>query len=572
MRKASLPTLAFKGINYGPRETPLDLTPLLYRGGAATDIRAFSSMVLDGRLGPPTLERIPLLIKVHEVIQGTLTSGGSRFTAKASIRALRDLYTWADNNERSPTLDSIEKIFIEWTDYLLVRQRSKRDLKTSTIAGKATAVSAILDQALDLKVGMYRSTRIPKRYNKKAVLGTQADKVKLSDSFTFGNALLDISNALTGEAIRGSLPVMITLRTGQTLEEWSGLTPASKVKYLTPGHGNSNGRRKVKEARDRWEKDTSWKTRYPLFNLRIQSEMLIFISQTGMNLAQANKLKVSKCTYQSHLDGYQVRRIYKGRRQGEIEFEIFSEYRVFFERYLKWRNEMFPGDEDGLLFPDSSPQQRALDRAPNFYSIKKRCKELGIRYISPRELRNTRVNWLSRKSRDPMLTAEMAQHTQETLIRIYDQPHHQSAVSEISKFHAISDTAHEPPGPGTCIKPIPSYVDQSTDTYPKPDCLSPAGCLFCDHHRDIDDSDHVWSLASYRHYKSLELMWDRPSTKVDNDHPAMATIERLTEKLKSFEVSSKVRALWVNEAILRVEEGYYHPKWDGFIRLIEVRI
>lgn len=572
MRKTSLPNLTFHGVNHGPRETPLDLTQLLYRGGAATDIRAVASMVLEGRFGPPLPERIPLLIKIHDVIQGTLTSGGSRFTARTSIRALRDLYTWADNNERTPTFESIENIFIEWTDYLLARQRTRGDLKTSTIAGKATAVSAILDQILDLKIGMYRSTRVPKRYNKKIVLGTQADKVKLSDSFAFGNALLDISNALTSEAIRGALPVNIHLRTGQTLEEWSGLTPASKVKYLIPGYGNSNGRKKVKEARDRWEKDSSWKTRYPLINLRIQSEMLIFISQTGMNLAQANKLQVSKCSFQSYLDGYQVRRVYKGRRQGEIEFEIFSEYRIFFERYLQWRNEMFPDNEEGLLFPDSSPQQRALDRAPNFYAIKKRCRELGIRYIPPRELRNTRVNWLSRKSRDPALTAEMAQHTQETLIRIYDQPHHQSAVSEISRFHAISDAVCEPPGPGVCTNPIPSHINHPAKNHPKPDCLGPAGCLFCDHHRDIDDSDHVWSLASYRYYKSLELMWDRPSVKGHNDHPAFATIERITEKLNLFQESSEIRALWVNEAIIRIEEGDYHPKWDGFIRLIEVRV
>lgn len=568
----SLPDLTFQGINYGPRETPLNLSQLLYRGGASTDIRKFSSAVSNGNLGLPLLERLPLLIKIHDIIQGTLASGGSRFTTKASIQAMREFYTWADKTGRSPTLNSVEEIFIDWTDQLLSRQRSKRDLKTATIAGKATTVSLLLDQALELKIGLYRNTRIPKRYNKKKVLGTQADKVKLSDSFTFGSALLDISNALTTEVIRGSLPVEIHIRTGQVLEEWSGLTPADKVKYLTPGYGNSNGRKRVKEARDRWEKDSSWRTRYPLINLRIQAEMLIFISQTGMNLAQANKLKAGKCSFQSYLNGYQVRRIYKGRRHGEIEFEIFSEYRSIFERYLKWRNDIFPDDDEGLLFPDSSPQQRSPDIAPNFYAIQKRCKELGIRYIPPRELRKTRINWLIRRSGDPILTAEMAQHTQETLLRIYDQPHHQSAVSEISRFHAISDATYEPPGPGVCIKPTPTPEKNPPSKAPRPNCSSPAGCLFCDHHRDIDDADHVWSLASYRYYKSLELMWSRPSNKSENDNPALLTIDRLTEKLKNFELSSAVRALWVSEAINRVEEGTFHPKWDGFIRLIEVRV
>lgn len=67
-------------------------------------------------------------------------------------------------------------------------------------------------------------------------------------------------------------------------------------------------------------------------------------------------------------------------------------------------------------------------------------------------------------------------------------------------------------------------------------------------------------------------MWSRPSNKSENDNPALLTIDRLTEKLKNFELSSAVRALWVSEAINRVEEGTFHPKWDGFIRLIEVRV
>jgi hypothetical protein len=303
MSDTQLPELTFPSINYGPRETPLNLSLLLYRGGANTDIRKFAKLASSGLLGPPLLERLPLLTRIHNVIQGTLAGGGSRFTAKTNIQAMREFYTWADKTGHSPTLDSIEEIFIAWTEHLLSRQRIVRDLKTVSIAGKATAVSAILDEALDLTIGLYRSTRIPKRYNKKKILGGQADKIKLDDYFTFGSALLDISNALTTESIRGSLPVRIQFRSGKHIEEWSGLTPEDKVKYLTPGYGNSNGRRRVREARDKWEKDGSWRTRYPLINLRIQSEMLIFISQTGMNLAQVNKLKAWKCSYQSYLDG-----------------------------------------------------------------------------------------------------------------------------------------------------------------------------------------------------------------------------------------------------------------------------
>jgi len=51
----------------------------------------------------------------------------------------------------------------------------------------------------------------------------------------------------------------------------------------------------------------------------------------------------------------------------------------------------------------------------------------------------------------------------------------------------------------------------------------------------------------------------------------MATMERVTAKLKYFKESSEVRALWVSEALARIEEGDYHPRWDGFIQLMEAR-
>ncbi|CAD0262746.1 site-specific integrase [Pseudomonas veronii] len=566
-----LPDLTFRNVKYGPRETPLNLSLLLYNGGAATDIREFYKLVSNGRLGAPLMNRLPLIVKIHSVIQGQLAGGKSRLTAKSTIQSIREFYTWLDRNGQSPEIDSVAKLYISWTDHLLLRQRTLGNLKTATVAAKATTVGSILDQALDLTIGLYRRTSLPKRYNKKKVLGTQADKTKLKDSFEFGHALLDISNALTVEAIRGALPVKIQFRSGKVLEEWSGLRPASTVKYLIPNYGNSNGRRRVKENRERWEKDKSWRTRFPLINLRIQAEMLIFISQTGMNLAQVNRLKSGKCTYQSYLDGYQVRRVYKGRRQGEVEFEIFSDYRIIFERYLKWRKEIFQDDENGLLFPESSPQQRSLDLSPKFYATQKRCKALGVRYIPASELRKTRINWLVRTSHDPVLTAEIAQHTQETLLRIYDQPHHQSATVEISKFHNLLSGTYEPPSPGVCINPIATLEENAPKRAPSPNCANPAGCLFCTHHRDIDTADHIWSLASYRHYKTLELTFNHLTNKSEKEHPAHVTIERITGKLKQFKSSSSLRASWVSEALDLIDEGSFHPKWDGFIRLIEAR-
>ncbi|MCY6488052.1 hypothetical protein, partial [Actinobacillus pleuropneumoniae] len=81
--------------------------------------------------------------------------------------------------------------------------------------------------------------------------------------------------------------------------------------------------------------------------------------------------------------------------------------------------------------------------------------------------------------------------------------------------------------------------------------ISPAGCLFCVHQRDIDGFDHVWSLASYRHLKSLEMT--RYRSDADECPPAALVVARATAKLRAFEDSSEICAAWVQEAQARME-------------------
>lgn len=575
MSEPHITDLTFPNLKYGKQETPWDLRLLLYKGGAAANLREVGNLIAKGALGNPVANRFPLVQKLHDVIAGRLAGGGSRNTARTSIEVLRRFYSWAEEDAaRSLSMESIERLYVEWTDHLLHRQRIVGDIDALTVSREAADIARMLDEILDMRVGLLSKTRIRKPSNRRPVLGAQADKQNIEQTITFCHALLDITDALSVEAIQGSLPVPIHFRTGQIIEEWSGLKPLNKVKALTDEYAWPYAKKIVLEARAAWEADTSLRTRYVLANLRIQAEMLIFISQTGMNLAQAHCLKMGKFRYRSHLDGYQVQRVYKGRRRGEVEFEIFSEYKVLFERYLKWRDAIFPGDDD-RLFPlvnkFGEPSEKAADVATKFQTLRERCKRLEIYFISPSILRKTRINWLLRLSRDPAMTAEMHAHTLETLIRNYEQPHLQVAMVEISRFHARSDPAIAPPGPGVCIKAVPKAILGTPPEAPVPDCASPAGCLFCEHQRDIDSEDHVWSLSSYRHFKSLELASYRLAAKGCAPISAVTTMDRVTAKLKFFKESSEVRTLWVCEALARIEEGDYHPRWDGFIQLMEVR-
>jgi hypothetical protein len=574
MSDISIPDLTFTNVILGVNETPWDLQCLLYLGGAGAKTNQVAGLIRLGSLGKPIIERLELVVKLHEEIAGELAGGGSKETALTQIRNLRQFFAWVDQSSYTLSLVSVENTYIHWSDYLLNRCRVIQDLSEITTYSLAYSVANVLDKVLERRISLIGKTRIRRPRKAKKTLGIEADKQNLQNTFAFGFTLMDICDALTIEAVRGPIPVVIPFREGGIFEVWAGKQPIEKLKWSSPPQTASQrfNAKKFRKLREAWEADTSLKTRHSIVNLRVESELLIFIAQTGINLAQAIKLKTGQFHYASHLNGYQVRR-YKNRRGGEVEFEIFAEYRDIFERYLTWRSNIFPDDPDGLLFK-MSRISRADDSAPQFARLKAVCKSVGIQFISSRFLRNTRINWLLRRSRDPNITAEMAQHAQETLLRSYAKPHFQVAMVEVSQFHKQTDPSISPPGPGFCISQTPEPVPNIPYEATQPDCQTAAGCLFCTHQRDIDSEYHVWSLTSFRHLKSLELIRFRPpnhkAAQHDTIHPANITIERITAKLLFFQKSSPIREIWVIEALKRVDEGDYHPYWDGFIQLLEI--
>jgi hypothetical protein len=187
-------------------------------------------------------------------------------------------------------------------------------------------------------------------------------------------------------------------------------------------------------------------------------------------------------------------------------------------------------------------------------------------------LRSTRVNWLLRQSRDPNLTAEMDQHATRTLLTVYEQPSLQVAQVEIAQFWQDNDprlaTDNPMPCPalGVCDgvpKPMPGLPPEA----PKADCTQPAGCLFCEHHRDIDSEDYVWSMASMRFLNSVILQRFRPPAKGKADAAAHVelTLEVLTAKLKWFNESNATRKAWVEEATEKLAEGDFQIHWRYLI-------
>lgn len=561
-----LPDLTIPDDRRGELEIPWNLAPWMYQGGAAINVRIAGDIITSGMLGEPIPERLNLVTKIHEALLGKVARGVSQSSLGNDFKHCRNLFAWSDENGLSLSLAEIKETYLDWSESLISRIRIENNLKAESGYNYASIVGSILDTILEREKPIVQITRLRKPKRKKTAQGMEADKQNLEWTFQFGFLLQDICDGLTTNVLWGSLPAKIPLRQGGVLENWSGLMPEqNRILARRDTPSRRSAAEKSDKLRAVFEADKTLRTRYPLANLRIMAEMMMFIGQTGMNLAQAHKLKLSNFHFSSYLDGYQVKRNFKSRKGGEVMFEVFQNYKPHFERYLDWRRAIF--SESELLFPFVT-FGRGNNTTPDFRSFSVICAKVEVKCIMPRMLRNTRINWLLRRSRDPDLTSEMAQHTKQTLLDVYERPSFQVAASEVTQFWSKVDKTNTrtiPAAPGEC-NGKPSPIVDIPEHATKPDCVQQSGCLWCAHHRDIDSQDYIWALTCFRHLKTIELCHFRGDGRAIQSHPASIAIDRIVEKLQWFRESNSLRKGWVDEGESRVNEGYYHPDWK---RLIE---
>jgi len=552
---AAIPDLTFASVQFANSETPWNLDILLYFGAAEVHSGKVRRLLTSGAIGSPIAERLELVRGFHEEINADLMEGGSRATAHDLIRFLRQLYAFADSQRVHPSRETVERIYCEWADYLYIRTLAKSNaqgskaiapLKMSAAYGYAATLGGLIDRVLERHSGIVELTKLSHGPKRKSPTSIQADKQNLEHTFIFGHMLQDVCDELTLENVRAApLPIEITLRSGLRFlrEEAPGIQPTERPDL----HG-----------------------RYHIANLRIEGELLMFIAQTGMNVSQAVATELRHYSYVSHLDGYQVKD-YKARRSGIVLFEIFKDYRAHFERYLRWRHALFP--KSIFLFPFISAKDTRQTKRFSNHRIRQVCLEIGIKYVAPRTLRNTRVNWLLRKSADPAITAEMAQHAQETLLGVYERPSMQRAAVETARFWSAADAQQgrtQSVAPGGCTGQ-PEVVPDALPGAPPPDCARASGCLWCENHRDVDSQDYVWALASYKRLKIVEVAKTSSPLVNQGIPPAQLSVGRINAKLGWYEQSSEVRAEWVAEAEARIEEGAYHPDFEVEILELEGR-
>jgi len=571
--------LTFPSFPLGTHQIPWNLRILLFKDAATIPRKKAMILIDDGEFGEPIEGRFSLVFAFHEAISSMISLGKSRALIESNLEVIWRFFAWTDSSSEFISKKTVIDIFKHWTELQIHRTHFKKEISAIYAYRQVSKMANLIAKALQLpgaKPGknLVLQTRMRKPPEKKRVLGVEADKQNLNHTFEYGHVLTKICGALDLTTVRGKLPIFIDVGSNKLLTLAGNLIDpemdTNSIIHMTE-------RRRAQIARAPLNNNESLFDRHKrsgILNQRVEAELLIFIAQTGMNLTQAASLEKESYRWKSNGEDLEVFRVYKGRRSGEAIFRCFKSYREHLEKYMVWLDETGFSDHDNRLFPLLSRGMiRVKGAKVKFSTTKETFKKINLALIGPQQLRKTRVNWLLRRSRDPDLTAEQMAHDKGVLLRDYEMPHHQSAAAEIIKFHCATDPTFSPPGPGVCIDEShePALILSLPKEAPKPDCISPEGCLFCTKHRDIMSSEYCWKLASHSHIKSLETALYKPSEKQEI-HPGYRVIDRISQKLDAIASGSQIRAMWVKEAKDSIRSGRYHPHWDGHIRLLEVLV
>lgn len=570
MRATEVPSLNISIKDKGNNKKQYLFRPFLFKGGTKVKRTTYHN-IKPSRAELRTIsKRLPLIVKIIHHLTAQLASGKSHLTLLCSYNALRSFYRWADERDCDITIEEAPEQFASWVDHLIIRYQ-KEEISPKTAYDLAHRVGYTLTNALELGPFLIRNIKIPPPRKNLFDNPTQVEE-NYHKSLFFGKCLRAISEALSGQAIRGPLPIEIKLPRHSVfvpnLKDFNDLRASHSCAQV----GDRN--RALRLRAELPEGAPLTPARRGLINLRIEAELLIFISQTGMNLSQAFYLKMSDFKYRSTKNELAIIKVFKPRKGGEAIFKLYPEYLTHLKNYLFWRK-IYTTREDELLFPfQREPGQSGRRPSSPFTRTRDIFKALKLDFICPALLRKVRTNWFLEQGLSQSLTAEFNQHTLPVLNKHYRMPNHRIAAKEITEYHERFDPTIHSPAPGLCASEGQTHeaISDTETNAPAPDCSNPAGCMFCVHHREDNSPDYIFSLLSYRLCKQLELDQYCPPKKTFLRHPAKILLERIEEKIDSFRERGVDQRAWTLEAIDKIREGKYHPAYDGFIRLMEAAL
>lgn len=535
-----------------------DLRGLLYVHGYTCRNSKVHEELESGRFGSMRCARLQLVSAIHSYVCNKLDEGYSELTMKANIGILKVFYKYHDEKGIDLTFNNVAKQYAEWTKNE-VRRIETKQISGDTAYSTTSKLGGLLSGALEIPTGILKNA-VDYRYKKKGVHGAGVDKTNPNESFIFGAALLDVISSLSFEACCGPLPLNISFADGKSIE-LGAVEPITKKS--TDARPNNHTGRDRKAKQNRMSGDIT--TRSSFFNLRIHAEFNFFIAQTGMNVSTAYALPMADFRYATLDDSYEVY-AYKNRRAGNVEFKIYKAYRPYFDRYLEFIRKAFPAGVKNLFPFVNRNHKEGKKKIYTQERIIKFFKAVGKKTYPLSQLRGARINWLLRTTDDQSLIANDAQHSVQTMHRIYTKPNFHIASREFGQFFRQSKIERDAVLVGGCETVTPIKV-ANMQVGPEPDCINPAGCAFCEHYRGKISFDYIWTIKTYLKLKTYELA-RMPIGQNINDSPQQALIDQLMGIIDIFSQQGPECRQWSAEADMRMAEGDYHPAFSALMEIM----
>lgn len=543
---------------------PPSLRALLYCGGSAAHGFTVEKQINSGLLGALKASRLELVRLLHGYIVRRLDNGYSEWTTKRDITAFKVLYSHYDTLGADITVENVCELYEKYSyDKAYDIDINNRKVGTYSAYTVDRVLVRVIESMLELSSRSLKSSFNYTSLKRRGLIArAKNDTGSINAGFQYGADLLDVIDSFSYEACFGELPLQVYFTDGALVEHWARLKTPDTL--LSAEGRNPHNVKATANQREENRLNGTLRTRSCLVNLRIDAEFNFFVAQTGMNVSDAYDLPMADYRYSSWEGDYRVT-AYKERRKGDVEFYIYKEYREVFDEYLAFIRKLFP-DGCEYLFPFVKTNSKKRADAYSQARMKKLFSAVGKKCIDLRSLRSRRVNWMLRETHDPILSALVAQHTTETMFKSYIAPNHSIATREFSGLFAHMKTVRDSVANGRCSSEVKLVAIK--DTAPiNPDCINPAGCLFCEHYQGVRSLDYIWSMASYHYLKSAELA-RLPLNKRAEGSPQKAIVDRLDALINEFEAQDEECSDWGAEARLRITELDFHHYFRGMIEVL----
>lgn len=528
-----------------PKNHKWNLIPFIYKGGTKVTFYKTDIDLVDKLIDLPFQSyRVLIAEAIKEVAEELLDVGKSQVTVTTFLSCLKLFFSYLDDNDIVIVIDNINKVrhsIYEYSEYQFNRAITGLVIHQTAYSNVARCGLFLnyIYEGLEFDIG---KTRLKHTKKLKTAISYESEKMLLTDAKKLANFCFEFIQRFDPNSLRsGKLPIILELN-----KLVVNLTPARKTKTTTSKNFVNT------EA-------------YLAFNFRVTAEVMIFLAMTIQNQAQVYNLKRSVFDYKPLGENYEIRE-YKARRGGEVLFKIPKVYKANFQKYLAFLDEYALDSE--WLFPYLEKYVGFRKRTDSETSkLSRLCSRLGITWIKPSVFRSLGENILMRLSSDEKTASDYANHSLATFRESYELPSLQRTMIEVNRFWNEND-------PVIIGKPtlslfnspcngIPISTNSDLKVLPQPDCISPTGCISCDHYRDEESFDYVWGLYSFRYLKIIES----GSHRTKDQKPSNLAINWASLKINWFKNSKKEEHQeWVEESELRLEEGDYHPSWSHKIQ------